>query len=140
MIRKFRKSDADQVMEIWLKSNEDAHPFIPKAYWLSNFYTVREEILKSDIFIYESKDKLHGFIGITGEYIAGIFVEGAFRGQGIGTALLKHVKEIYGRLSLRVYHKNPKAYALYLREGFRVFSEETDSGTGEREYLMIWEK
>lgn len=32
MIRKLQKADIDRVMEIWLISNEDAHPFVNKKY------------------------------------------------------------------------------------------------------------
>lgn len=37
MIRRFQKLDAKQVMQIWLSGNEDAHSFIAKDYWHSNF-------------------------------------------------------------------------------------------------------
>ncbi len=37
MIRRFQKLDAKQVMQIWLSGNEDAHCFIAKDYWHSNF-------------------------------------------------------------------------------------------------------
>lgn len=33
MIREFQTADTEQVMQIWLNGNEDAHPFISKKYW-----------------------------------------------------------------------------------------------------------
>ena len=30
MIREFQTADTEQVMQIWLNGNEDAHPFISK--------------------------------------------------------------------------------------------------------------
>ena len=46
------------------------------------------------------------------------------RGQGIGTALLNHVKEIAKRngqpLALHVWSDNKNAIALYEREGFKI--------------------
>lgn len=32
MIREFQTADTEQVMQIWLNGNEDAHPFISKKY------------------------------------------------------------------------------------------------------------
>lgn len=37
MIREFQTADTEQVMQIWLNGNEDAHPFISKKYWLFQF-------------------------------------------------------------------------------------------------------
>lgn len=105
MVRRFQKSDTDKVMQIWLNGNEDAHPFIPKEYWRSNFSMVREQLLQAEIFVCETEGEIQGFIGIVGEYIAGIFVERAYRSCGIGKQLLEYVKRIYGILSLSVYQK-----------------------------------
>ena len=40
MIREFQTADTEQVMQIWLNGTEDAHPFISKEYWCSNFSMV----------------------------------------------------------------------------------------------------
>ncbi|MGV6839537.1 MAG: GNAT family N-acetyltransferase [Planktomarina sp.] len=53
----------------------------------------------------------------------GIFVDAAARGQGVGKALLSAVKDHakrsgYGQVRLDVIAENPRAKALYLREGF----------------------
>lgn len=138
MIRKFQKEDAEQVMQIWLSGNEDAHPFIPKAYWKSNFEMVQEQLLQADVFVYDVGGEIQGFIGIVDEYIAGIFVDKKHRSLGIGKKLLDYVKLRYSSLSLNVYDKNDRAAAFYLREDFSVQSKELDEATGEVEYTMIW--
>jgi len=46
MIREFQTADTEQVMQIWLNGNEDAHPFISKKYWCSNFSMVQEQLLQ----------------------------------------------------------------------------------------------
>lgn len=140
MVRRFQKSDTDKVMQIWLNGNEDAHPFIPKEYWRSNFSMVREQLLQAEIFVCETEGEIHGFIGVVGEYIAGIFVEREYRSCGIGKQLLEYVKRIYGILSLSVYQKNERAVAFYSREGFSILSKELDEDTKETEYTMIWKK
>ena len=37
MIRKFETRDTEQVMQIWLAANLDAHDFVPKEYWINQY-------------------------------------------------------------------------------------------------------
>lgn len=136
MIRKYHRSDADQVMELWLAGNVDAHPFISKEYWQSHFGEVREQLSRAEVFVFEQDGRIQGFIGLVNEYIAGIFVDKNCRSRGIGRQLLAYAKEAHDALSLGVYQKNERAVAFYLREGFEVQSEALDEDTGEREYTM----
>ena len=140
MIITLQLTDIDHVMRLWLSGNEDAHPFIPKEYWLAHFSAVQEQILQAEIFVCETDHVIRGFIGITDGYIAGIFVDRPFRSHGIGKQLLDFTKQLHPSLSLSVYQKNQKAVSFYLREGFSVFSQSLDEDTNEREYTMIWNK
>lgn len=138
MIRKFQQSDIEQVMRIWLKGNEEAHPFIPREYWRAHLEMVREQIFHADVFVYEKDGMVRGFAGLADGYIAGIFVDTKYRCLGIGKQLLEHVKQTYDALSLGVYQKNKRAVSFYLREGFSIRAEAVDEATGEKEYTMVW--
>lgn len=140
VIKNFQKSDTEQVMKLWLNGNIDAHPFIPKEYWISNFSAVQEQISQAEVFVYEKDGEISGFIGITDDYIAGIFVKGKHRPLGIGKQLLEYAKQMHPALSLNVYEKNQRAVAFYLREGFSIQSKGIDEATGETEYTMTWVK
>lgn len=140
MLRRFTKQDLPAVMRLWLESNQDAHGFIPAAYWEENFSAVQAALPQAEVYVFEENGKILGFLGLQEEYIAGIFVEGKARSQGIGKALLEDGKSRKPRLTLRVYEKNTRAVAFYQREGFSVAARETDEATGEAEYTMIWEK
>ena len=139
MIRAFRISDTDQVMKIWLTGNEDAHPFVPKAYWQSHYNEVQEALLGATVFVSAADGKIQGFIGLINEYIAGIFVDKDFRSHGIGTQLLNYAKQRSDKLSLKVYTKNTRAVAFYLKENFSILSESVDEDTNEKEYIMMWQ-
>lgn len=139
MIRKLQKADIEQVMQIWLNGNKEAHSFVPKEYWETNFDMVQEQLLQAEVFVYIKNGEIFGFIGIVDNYIAGIFVDKKHRSSGIGKKLLDRVKSQYHSLSLEVYRKNKRAVSFYLREGFSVLSEELDEATGEGEYTMVWE-
>ncbi|MFR7971908.1 MAG: hypothetical protein ACLU8C_05935 [Lacrimispora saccharolytica] len=75
MIRMFDACDLDQVMELWLNGNIEAHDFIPRNYWESNAPMVREQLLQAEIYVYETDGKILGFVGLQGDYLAGIFVD-----------------------------------------------------------------
>lgn len=139
MIRKFEKNDIDGVMQIWLSGNLDAHSFISDEYWKSNYNLVQEQIQQADIFVYEDKGRICGFIGIVEGYIAGIFVDKDYRNHSIGKMLIEYVKQYYDVLTLNVYRKNERAVSFYHRQGFSTVSESIDCDTNEVEYKMKWE-
>ena len=138
MIRKFKETDTRQVMAIWLSGNEDAHSFIPNEYWHSNFSMVEKQLLQAEIYVCETEGIIQGFIGMTDEYIAGLFVDRASRCLGVGAQLLNCAKQVHNTLSLSVYEKNIRAAAFYLREGFSILERKMDEDTGETEYIMSW--
>ena len=139
MIRKLQKTDLPQVMQIWLNRNVEAHPFVPRDYWVSNFEMVQEQLAGAEVFVYEAEKEVRGFIGLVGAYIAGIFVDKKYRSAGVGGQLLDFAKKQYDSLSLNVYQQNKRAVAFYLREGFSVCEEGIDEETGSAEYTMLWE-
>ena len=140
MIRELRKADINIVADIWLDTNIKAHYFIPAQYWKRNLELVKELLLQATVYVYEDNYEIQGFIGMNSEYIEGIFVDKADRGQGIGKQLLAAAKGLCKTLTLHVYQKNADAKRFYLREGFWVQSTQIDPYTGEMECEMCWEK
>lgn len=138
MIRSFKSTDIDEVMDIWLSGNIEAHPFVPEAYWRSNFLFVKEAILKSEVYVAEFDNAVIGFIGLQDDFIAGLFIDKNFRSQGIGKQLLDKVKQYHDSLSLLVYADNIRAFAFYEREGFAAVRRSLDEVTNNYEFLMVW--
>ena len=122
MIRTFRENDLIPVMQIWLDTNINAHSFIPKEYWTDNYAVVKETLPQAEVYVYEEDDihQIMGFIGLTNNYIAGIFVKEIAQSKGIGKQLLNYVKEFKSVLSLSVYQKNIRAISFYQREKFTI--------------------
>ena len=139
MIRKLQKADINRVADIWLKTNLKAHFFIPEQYWISNYEFVKEMLPQAEVYVYEDDKMIQGFIGVSDEYIEGIFVSDEMQSCGIGKMLLDYIKDKKDRLQLKVYQKNVRAMSFYQREGFTIQSEEMDEFTGEKEYVMNWE-
>lgn len=138
MIRELHKADIDKVADIWLDTNIKAHSFIPAEYWESNFEFVKEMMLQAEVYVYEVDHEIQGFIGMTDEYINGIFVCGEMQSQGIGKSLLDYAKSKKKKLLLNVYQKNARAISFYQREGFDIQCSDLDEATGEKEYVMVW--
>ena len=116
---------------------------------LNRFYALRSfrlglrtglALARAEVWVFETEARaeISGFIGLLGDYIAGIFVRREARSGGVGRQLLDHVKTSRGQLRLQVYRKNLRAAAFYRREGFRVLEEGVDPETGEAELLMEW--
>ncbi len=140
MIRRMRISELDEIGDIWLQSNLEAHNFIDKNYWLDNLIPVKEQFKKADIFVYTENEKVLGFVGLQDNYIAGIFVKSEFRSHSIGRQLLDYLKNNYSNLSLDVYDKNSRAVKFYQTNDFGIVSTDIDRDSNEKEYRMSWSK
>ena len=140
MIRKMQNIDINRVADIWLKTNLKAHYFISEQYWKSNYELVKEMMSQAEVYVYEDDKMIQGFVGISNEYIEGIFVPDEMQSCGIGKLLLDYIKNKKLRLRLNVYQKNIRALSFYQREGFIIQCEGLDEATGEKEYTMLWKQ
>lgn len=139
MIRKIQASaDIERVAEIWLQTNIKAHNFVSAEYWIDNFEKVKEMLLQAEVYVFEDESEIQGFVGLSGDYIAGIFVWNEAQSRGIGKKLLDFIKGKKENLSLSVYQKNVRAIKFYEKENFKIQSESIDESTGEKEYLMSY--
>lgn len=135
MIREFKSADLDEVMAIWLQGNEQAHNFIDANFFKQNYDIVKMLIPMSTVYVQEF-DGIKGFIGITENYISGLFVDQAFRRQGTGKALVDKVKQRHNQLMVHVYKKNIDAINFYLSQNFEIISESINEESNEPELLM----
>lgn len=142
MIRAFEENDLTAIMQIWLDTNIKAHCFIPKEYWTDNYEMVRSVLPQAEVYVYEddTTKQIDGFIGLSDDYIEGIFVRESVQSNGIGKQLLEHTKCVKSKMSLCVYQKNTRAIQFYQREQFVIQFENTDDNTNQKEYVMIWGK
>ena len=142
MIRKLENKDIDRVMQIWLKSNINAHMFIEESYWVMNYNLVKDTYIPmSKTFVYEENSRIKGFISlIDGNYIGALFVDINCQGQGIGKKLMEYLINRYEKLSLSVYKQNEKAVSFYKNSGFKIVTEQENEDSGFIEYVMCLEK
>jgi GNAT superfamily N-acetyltransferase len=117
-----------------------AHPFIQPDYWLNHIGYMRQVLPLSEVYVCEVKGEIAGFIGLDGDYIAGLFVSKQYQSLGVGTTLIEFIKQQHFTLTLAVYKKNEKVMQFYRKQNFVVIEERIDSNTNEAELLMSWNR
>ena len=135
-IRAFSSEDKDIVMQIWLRTNINAHSFLNEAIWHQRYEAVRDSLSASNTRVYDD-GQVRGFIRITDDVtISALNVDASAQHTGIGTRLLDHAKATRSCLNTRVYKNNESAVKFLLNRGF-VISEEIKR-ENRMEYLMEW--
>ena len=143
MIRCYSSQDTDREVRIWLEASILGHHFVPALYWIGKEEDMRNQYLPlSQIYVFEEEESkvVQGFVAMVNNYLAALFVIPEVQGRGIGRSLMEYVKALHGEITLRVYVKNEHAVLFYEKLGYDIIEEQLDIETGEREYVMKWEK
>ena len=139
-LNSFSDRDLEQLAQIWLNGNLQAHSFIPAQYWKNQFVNIKKMLPEANIFVYRNNETIIGFLGELDGYIAGLFVDMNYRNQGAGSRLINYLKQINDKLTLSVYVDNINAVNFYENKDFIIDSVGMDTETDSKEYHMIWEK
>ncbi|MDO8907562.1 MAG: N-acetyltransferase [Pseudohongiella sp.] len=140
MIRKFKQTDLDQVLAIWLTASIEAHSFIEPEFWEAKVSDMRDVYIPaSETFVWEHEDKIAGFYSLCGDTLAAIFVDIALQGKGLGTALLDDARSRRDSLQLSVYKENVSSLKFYEKYGFTSLGEQVDEHTGHIELIMRYD-
>lgn len=139
MIRAFKKSDMEQVLNIWLQASIEAHDFIGKEFWKSKLIDMGEVYLTSgETYVYEEDGLIRGFVSLREDIIVALFVFPSFQGKGIGRELMAKAKDVRDNLQLTVYKENNKSIEFYKKCDFKIIKEQIDIHTGHKELLMSY--
>ena len=137
MIRKYKASDEDQIIHVWHKSSDLAHPFLTEEFQKLEKINIREIYLpQTKTWVFEEDENIIGFISMLGNELGAIFVLPEYIGKGIGSELFLHVREVYGDLTVRVFEKNNIGRKFYDKKGFKLIREENHEETGETILFM----
>lgn len=141
MIREGSERDIPLLLPLWLASTTLAHPFITPEYWHESLPVVRDIYLpNARTWIAERNGEPQGFISVLeAHFIGALFVAPQRLGEGIGAALLSHVKQRYDALSLEVYQKNERAVNFYHAQGFRIEASAWQEETRHPTWIMCWQ-
>ena len=137
MIRKYEDKDIDQVVASWRLATELAHPFLTKVFLDSEEIALRERyIVATEIWVTEIDQKVVGFIALMGNQIAALFLDPAFHGRGLGTAMTDKAVLEKGLLSVDVFKENTIGQKFYEAYGFKKTGEYVFEQTGNITFKM----
>lgn len=129
----------NQVVNIWLEASIKAHNFIKSEFWKSKAKDMREIYIPSaETYVYDEDGVIKGFVALSNDTLAAIFVSPNTQGAGIGKQLMVKSKEIRDNLKLTVYKENLKSIEFYKKCGFKIKLEQIDEHTGHTELLMVF--
>ncbi len=141
-IRKMNTSEAYDVLDLWMRSFTQGHPFIEDNFWEKYYSSAKDlYINEKDTYVYTYNDKVVGFISVAVDgTIRGIYVDPEYHNRRIGTKLAKFVQNMYMGLNMEIYKKNRKAldYATYL--GFIIVSAYVKEENEEICYRLSWSR
>ncbi len=126
-LNSFSDRDLEQLAQIWLNGNLQAHSFIPAQYWKNQFVNIKKMLPEANIFVYRNNETIIGFLGELDGYIAGLFVDMNYRNQGVGSRLINYLKQINDKLTLSVYVDNINAVNFYENKDFIIDSVGMDT-------------
>ena len=126
MIRPYKKTDYNAVLEIYAEAKLDELRFEPGTYRLlplEQDHQRYEALFESDIYVYEEVEVI-GYAAHKDEEIRALFVYSKRRGEGVGKKLLEFLlSRIKAPASLYVAKHNQPAIQLYAQYGFAVQPE-----------------
>ena len=114
----------DTFLPVWERSVRATHTFLSdaeiatiKTYVPEAFKGVQHLVLAYD----DDNDTPLGFMGINEHNLEMLFLDPAYRGQGLGRTLLQYGIDNYGVDTLAINEQNPSARGFYEHMGFVVF-------------------
>jgi ribosomal protein S18 acetylase RimI-like enzyme len=129
-IRSYEPADLDGVVDLWYDSWHATFPDLrhheAKVEWHRRFEL--EIAAQERVYVAEVTGRLAGFLAVkdlgSGRgYLHEIFLDPAFLGRGIGSALMGLAKSLApAGLRLHTLQRNTRAAAFYERHGFHVIS------------------
>ena len=95
---------------------------------------------QAEVYVYEDDKMIQGFVGLSNEYMEGIFVSDEMQSCGIGKLLLDYIKNKKSQIAIKRILEECQSLSFYQREGFDIQCEGFDDATGEKEYTMLWQQ
>jgi ribosomal protein S18 acetylase RimI-like enzyme len=126
VIRRARLVDQPVLAALWRRAIEPEHAYLGPERLSQEHTRLTTTYLPACTVWLAQSDRVLGFVALRPDAeIAGLFVDPAAQGRGIGRALLNHVRD-RGALHLEVAAPNFTARHFYQRYGFREVSRRHD--------------
>ncbi|WP_159566120.1 N-acetyltransferase [Budvicia diplopodorum] len=140
MIRQYQPQDLEPLMNLWLTTTTEAHPFIDVSHWRISEPLIRNVYLPAaTTWVYSHSGNIDGFISVMEQqFVGALFVRRSEQGKGAGKALMRQAQENYPKLLLEVYQQNQAAVGFYQAMGFSTASRQPHPETHQITLIMQW--
>src|SRR5262245_38890408 len=138
-IRRAIPTDREGLLDIWLRSVQATHTFVPEADVRSMMPQVREYLASSEPEFWvlcNDSGAIMGFMGMSGSNMESLFLAPEFHGRGGGRRLVRHAQAVHGELTVDVNEQNSAARSFYEACGFVVESRSELDNQG-RPYPLL---
>lgn len=125
-------ADHAAMLTVWEASVRATHHFVSEAD-IQLFRPLVKQAFTHTIALVCARDanqNVLGFVGVAEGKIEMLFVDPAWRGQGVGKQLLRHAMETLKATQLDVNEQNGQAVGFYMHEGFIVAGRSAVDGLG----------
>jgi putative acetyltransferase len=124
MIRKYKESDIDEILEVWYQASRMAHPFLDADFMGMEKRNIRDVYIpNTSTWVFEKEELVLGFISMMGNEVGAIFVRPDYHGIGIGRQLMDFVSDFHEEMEVEVFERNNVGRAFYDKYGFELLEE-----------------
>ena len=136
-LRPSRPEDGDRVVAIWAAAVDATHDFLSPEDRAAIGEEVRTFLPGAALTVaVDRHDRPVGFMLIAGGHMEALFVDPAYRGTGIGAALVRHALTVHPKLTTDVNEQNSQAVGFYEKMGFKHIGRSPLDGQG-KPYPLI---
>ena len=137
MIRPYSSGDLDAVLDVWYQASVVAHSFLPEEFFENERRQIADQWLPvAETVVYETGDRVVGFLALIGNEVGGIFVDPGYQGRGIGRALMDHALRLHSVLELDVFEANTVGRRFYDAYGFVAVGRQMNDVAGQPELRL----
>lgn len=136
-IRSSRPVDAERAVEIWRSAVDATHDFLSPEDRSAIDAMVCDFLPKVPLWLaVDANDYPLAFMFIDNGHMEALFVDPAWRGTGIGAALVRHGLALHPTMTTDVNEQNGQAVGFYERMGFKRTGRSPLDGQG-RPYPLV---
>ena len=142
-IRRAESTDAPEVANVFIASQEDALPFLRKLHTPEEMvaFITDDVFTKDDVWIAVEGDRIVGMMALAGTHVDHLYLLPTHYRRGVGTKLIEKAKALSPTLlTLYAFAVNTRARAFYERYGFVAieFGDGSGNEAGEPDVLYEW--
>lgn len=120
----------EKLTALWQRSVEASHDFVD-ASEIAFYRPFVESLLPGfDVYTINRGRRIAAFAAVKGSMLEMLFVDAPYLGKGMGSQLLRQLKQSPGVDSLDVNEQNPRAIAFYERHGFHIVERDEQDAFG----------